>query len=80
LRESGPGGHGNRHGENRANKDSTDAVKAHGVISPMGVMGPCSGTMCSKFAAMRHPVMFHDNPVNFDVLVPSLGPKINFIS
>jgi hypothetical protein len=39
LSEGGSGGHGNRCGENRANKDSTDAIKAHGIISPMCVMG-----------------------------------------
>src|SRR5882757_5330147 len=39
LRKSGSSGHGNRRGENRVNKDSTDAVKAHGIISPMCVMG-----------------------------------------
>ena len=39
LSESGSGAHGNRSGENRANKDSTDAIKAHGIISPMCVMG-----------------------------------------
>src|SRR5947209_11907956 len=39
LGEGRDRGNGNRGGENRTNKDSTDAVKAHGIISPMCVMG-----------------------------------------
>jgi hypothetical protein len=39
LSESGSSGYGNRSGENRANKNGTDAIKAHGIISPMCVMG-----------------------------------------
>jgi hypothetical protein len=33
---------GDRCGESRENKDSTDAIKAHGIISPMCVMGGLS--------------------------------------
>ena len=37
---------GNRRGEHRANKDSTDAIKAHGIISPMCVIGPLIDAQC----------------------------------
>jgi hypothetical protein len=32
--------------------------------------GGYSGTLCSKFAAVRQIEMFHDNQVNFASLVP----------
>jgi hypothetical protein len=46
LGESRGNGNGSRSDEKRANKNSTDAIKAHGIISPMCVMGAVIDGQC----------------------------------